>query len=665
MPIITIDKNDFDTEVLTGYLVKSPPLTKRGMCRWQKRYFVLRANRFLEYYKSPSQANSIPKGVIDLRECIRMEVGLQFRKMRHILSVQTYQRLYYFNAPNDLSMRQWADLVYKVKEAMEGDTVDVSLHPSLITPQIVTGTVEDDGSRTRGDLASTSHDQLEQTFRSELIRSRQYSRLQLKRQEKPLDRRFLKKSIRYTGFYKQQDDKTKDSSESDQEDTKLTAEETEPQAAPQPQVNSSKDVMGLLQSVESLSNFFDIKSDSLSHDVTPSSCDLASCDQSSSSEVSSGYESMDSPTQPPPLSQENSTSNDVTSTNKDAPTVPARLKARKRTKPIPRPRQHRAAAPITTPKQDEELKLIPGQTVSTTFNPQLLATCAAGIGCFGNDGGILSADNSSVTVDIPKGAIPLDAHPYMMQFEVCTEYRPPIPPTHLISPLIHVSSSNETFIEPIKLSIPHHMPDINPANCVVLATKQDLTTQRSVTFTSFPVTMDPIQNDISCYLDNGQVTVSTKTLEYYWFVLAHVGSAREAITRQCRMLVFHSRPKHGTFHIKLCVTEDYSDAIQAAVQAQTSDNKFSLDRDNIIYQLKDWEGTCYLSISEMEFGYSLIEGVSTKAVSLYGSRCWATVEFVVKEMFNSPSKLFTCDVVMDTNHQAHVITELEIQPYIM
>jgi len=37
------------------------------------------------------------------------------------------------------------------------------------------------------------------------------------------------------------------------------------------------------------------------------------------------------------------------------------------------------------------------------------------------------------------------------------------------------------------------------------------------------------------------------------------------------------------------------------------------------------------------------------------------VEFVVKEMFNSPSKLFTCDVVMDTNHQAHVITELELQ----
>lgn len=81
---------------------------------------MLRANRFLEYYKSPSHANSIPKGVIDLRECIRMEVGLQFRKMRHILSVQTYQRLYYFNAPNDLVMRQWADLVYKVKEAMEG-----------------------------------------------------------------------------------------------------------------------------------------------------------------------------------------------------------------------------------------------------------------------------------------------------------------------------------------------------------------------------------------------------------------------------------------------------------------------------------------------------------------------------------------------------------------
>lgn len=79
---------------------------------------MLRTNRFLEYYKSPH--SSIPKGVIDLRECVRMEVGLQFRKMRHILSVQTYQRLYYFNAPSEVEMRQWADLIYKVKEAMEG-----------------------------------------------------------------------------------------------------------------------------------------------------------------------------------------------------------------------------------------------------------------------------------------------------------------------------------------------------------------------------------------------------------------------------------------------------------------------------------------------------------------------------------------------------------------
>ena len=31
MPVIKIDKNDFDTQVLSGYLVKSPPLTKRGM----------------------------------------------------------------------------------------------------------------------------------------------------------------------------------------------------------------------------------------------------------------------------------------------------------------------------------------------------------------------------------------------------------------------------------------------------------------------------------------------------------------------------------------------------------------------------------------------------------------------------------------------------------
>jgi len=57
--------------------------------------------------------------------------------------------------------------------------------------------------------------------------------------------------------------------------------------------------------------------------------------------------------------------------------------------------------------------------------------------------------------------------------------------------------------------------------------------------------------------------------------------------------------------------------LQAAIQAQTSDNKFSLDKDDIIYQLKDWEGTCYLSVNEMEFGYSLIEGVSTKVTAYF------------------------------------------------
>ena len=54
-----------------------------------------------------------------------MEVGLQFRKMRHIMNVQTYQRLYYFNAPSEIEMRQWADLIYKVKEAMEGIVTDI------------------------------------------------------------------------------------------------------------------------------------------------------------------------------------------------------------------------------------------------------------------------------------------------------------------------------------------------------------------------------------------------------------------------------------------------------------------------------------------------------------------------------------------------------------
>ena len=52
--------------------------------------------------------------------------------------------------------------------------------------------------------------------------------------------------------------------------------------------------------------------------------------------------------------------------------------------------------------------------------------------------------------------------------------------------------------------------------------------------------------------------------------------------------------------------------LQAAIQAQTCNKEFSLDSDDITYQLKDWQGSSYISLDELEFGFSLLEGIGTK-----------------------------------------------------
>ena len=461
-----------------------------------------------------------------------------------------------------------------------GDVVDVSLNPSLIAPEIVTGTADDAYGSINAKVSAGSRDQIDHTLRTEMTRSRQYSRIVLKRKEKPLDRRFLKKSIRYTGYYQQQADK--ESSESESEDSKITEDfkiTDTPKNSDAPEnsqitdtPNNSKidapvvdpstskvitNVMGLIQSVESLSSFFDMPAGSSngSHELQSLSCDPSQ--QATTSEVSSGYESMDSPTT-------------VDSTaNTRVLSGGSRIKARKRTKPIPRPRQHRPAGTVTQQDtQTHKKQLLEGQTITTTFNPQLLIICAAGIGCFGNDGGILTADNSKVTVSIPEGSIPLIAHPYILQYEVCTDYRPSVPSTHSISPLVHIKCSNTTFTNPITITIPHHLDNPDPSKCVVLVTKQDLTTQSSVKFTAFPVTkatatVAEATSSMTCVLKGDHVSISTTSLQdFQWFMLT-VNS--EAIVRQCRVLVFHSRPKHGNFIIKISIVEDFTDAIQVSI----------------------------------------------------------------------------------------------------
>lgn len=429
----------------------------------------------------------------------------------------------------------------------------------MIAPEIVTGTADNSSIH-----ANPSSGQLDHTLRTEMTRSRQYSKIVLKRQEKPLDRRFLKKSIRYTGYYQQQAAAAadKESSESESDDCNIT---DTPIVQPTNKVVSSHDnIMGLIQSVESLSNFFDVPAGSSSngsHELQPISCDPIQ--QSITSEGSSGYESMDSPTNSSTID----TATTTTTTTAVITTGGSRIKARKRTKPIPRPRQHRPAGTMTQHySQTSKQRLQEGETVTTTFNPHLLTTCAAGIGCFGNDGGILTADNSKVTVNISEDSISLTGNPYIVQFEVCTDYRPSVLPTHAVSPLVHVKSSNTTFSNPITITIPHHVDNVNASNCVLLATKHDLTTQSSVEFTAFPVTktteIATKTSEMLCLLKEDHVSLSINSLQnFQWFMLT---VNDEVVVRQCRVLVFHSRPKHGNFTVKVTVVEDYTDAVQVS-----------------------------------------------------------------------------------------------------
>ena len=437
-----------------------------------------------------------------------------------------------------------------------------------MAPEIVTGTT-DDGSL-HGKLSSSSHDQADHTLRTEMTRSRQYSRIILKRREKPLDRGFLKKSIRYTGFYQQRSDK--ESSDSESEDNKINnppTVEVPPvvESSSNKVISSHDNVLGLIQSVESLSNFFDIPAGSSdgSHELQSVSCEPSQ--QAVTSEVSSGYESMESPTVPS-TPVDNYAQKDSSNLVKTTSTGGSRIKARKRTKPIPRPRQYCpvGAAAAAARVQQNGTQIVDGGTLTTTFNPQLLITCAAGIGCFGNDGGVLTADNSKVIVDIPEGAIALDANPYIIQFEVCTDYRPSVTPTHAISPIVHVKSSNTTFTHPVTITIPHYIDNVDMSSCYVLATKDDLTTQTSVEFTTFPVAKAAETvtktNDITCCHKGHTMSISTSSLQHYqWFMLTANG---EAITRHCRVLVFHSRPKHGNFIVKVTIVEDFTDAVQVS-----------------------------------------------------------------------------------------------------
>ena len=90
--------------------------------KWHERYFVLRANKTIEIHKSrkAAEAHKAPRRVIDLRECISLELGLEYKNLQHILSLGTFKRTFFLGAPSNALMLQWGNVLEKVKGAVSG-----------------------------------------------------------------------------------------------------------------------------------------------------------------------------------------------------------------------------------------------------------------------------------------------------------------------------------------------------------------------------------------------------------------------------------------------------------------------------------------------------------------------------------------------------------------
>lgn len=57
---------------------------------------------------------------MDLRECINLEIGLEYKSLQHIMSLGTFKRTFFYAAPSDPLMLQWADVLEKAKNATDG-----------------------------------------------------------------------------------------------------------------------------------------------------------------------------------------------------------------------------------------------------------------------------------------------------------------------------------------------------------------------------------------------------------------------------------------------------------------------------------------------------------------------------------------------------------------
>ena len=95
--------------------------------KWHDRYFLLRANKTLALFKTrkAAEAGRTPRRVIDLRSCINLEMGLEYKALQHVFCLGTFKRSFFFAAASDMVMLHWAYMLEKVKNAQEGMSVSI------------------------------------------------------------------------------------------------------------------------------------------------------------------------------------------------------------------------------------------------------------------------------------------------------------------------------------------------------------------------------------------------------------------------------------------------------------------------------------------------------------------------------------------------------------
>ena len=111
--------------IMSGFLIKSPPHNKSIFKkRWHRRYFILRADRTLEYYTNSK--TSEPIAVINLEDAVRIEVGIGSRKFGNIFDLVMLKRTYFFSAGSSEIMWLWVEQI----KAMLSNHLDVAIYES-------------------------------------------------------------------------------------------------------------------------------------------------------------------------------------------------------------------------------------------------------------------------------------------------------------------------------------------------------------------------------------------------------------------------------------------------------------------------------------------------------------------------------------------------------